>query len=261
MKLPWQADLPLWAALAEPPRAETDADLRRILLGDQLIHYRLRRARRRTIGLTIDQRGLRVGAPTRASLAEVEALLRKHADWVVAKLDVWKNRPVAEAAALFDGLHFPLLGASACLRLQEGRNRSEWSVTDGDQPLLTLTHDSAPAITRLFEKALCARAATVFAERLAAYCSEFSITPPPLRLTAARTRWGSCSNHSGIRLNWRLIHAPLRLVDYVVAHELAHLKQMNHTPAFWSEVERMYPEWRAARAALREFGRTLPRYV
>ena len=96
---------------------------------------------------------------------------------------------------------------------------------------------------------------------MADFCGRFAIAPPPLSLTSARTRWGSCSRRSGIRLNWRLIHAPLPLIDYVLAHELAHLKEMNHTARFWTEVGRLYPDWQVARRDLRSFGETLPRFA
>ena len=81
--------------------------------------------------------------------------------------------------------------------------------------------------------------------------------PPPLSLSSARTRWGCCSA-SGIRLNWRLIHLPLDLVDYVVAHELAHLREMNHSARFWAEVARLCPDWRERRAALKKHGGEIP---
>jgi hypothetical protein len=79
-----------------------------------------------------------------------------------------------------------------------------------------------------------------------------------VRLSSARTRWGSCSSRSGIRLHWRLIHLPPALIDYVVAHEVAHLLEMNHSPRFWAVVERLYPDWRAARADLRKAAAGLP---
>jgi predicted metal-dependent hydrolase len=79
-----------------------------------------------------------------------------------------------------------------------------------------------------------------------------------VRLSSARTRWGSCSARSGIRLHWRLIHCPPALIDYVVAHEVAHLVEMNHSPRFWAVVGSLYPDWSAARLRLHEAARTLP---
>ena len=110
----------------------------------------------------------------------------------------------------------------------------------------------------VLEKALRDKARCVFAERLAHYVPQLGVPPPPLRLSAARTRWGSCSHRGGISLNWRLILMPLPVVDYVVAHELAHLKEMNHSPGFWSVVQQLCPDWRARRLELRQLARRIP---
>ena len=265
MKFPWQAELPFWGERADPPsRSLAGSELRRIALGDRVIHYALRRGRRRTIGLTIDHHGLRVAAPTRAAMGEVDALIRKHAAWVVEKLDAWRDRPAVVTTPLVDGLHFPLLGVSACLSVTSGRNAFFWHLPPvelSSAAVLEIRLSDAAAAATVFERALRARARDIFVARMAAYCERFSITPPTLRLTSARTRWGSCSRLSGIRLNWRLVHAPGDLIDYVIAHELAHLKEMNHTPRFWSEVERLYPDWKRARQELRRFGDQLPRFA
>jgi predicted metal-dependent hydrolase len=134
---------------------------------------------------------------------------------------------------------------------------------DPETANLSLQLESREASTApaLLERALRARALDCFGGRMTMCCERFAIHAPALRLTSARTRWGSCSRASGVRINWRLVHAPVGLVDYVVAHELAHLKEMNHTPRFWAEVERLCPDWRVARDALRRFGDTLPRYA
>lgn len=258
MKFPWQTELPLWSGHADASaRPLAGSECRRIALGDRIVHYTLRRGRRRTIGLTIDQRGLRVGAPPRAPMGEVEALIRKHAAWVIEKLDAWRERPAATATPLVEGLQFSLLGGLARLSVTSGRNAFFWH-----EPIehvapevgLELRLAEGTAAVAVFERALRERAKRVFAERMADFCTRFGMAPPILRLTSARTRWGSCSHLSGIRLNWRLIHAPLDLIDYVLAHELAHLKEMNHTPRFWSEVARLYPEYQDARQRLRVFG-------
>lgn len=264
MKLPWQVELPLWGERADPaPRPAVAGELRRIALGDRIVHYTLRRGRRRTIGLTIDQRGLRVGAPPRAPMGEVEALIRQHAAWVIEKLDAWRDRPAAAVIPLVEGLRFPLLGTSAQLSVSVGRNGFFWHAPIDEvapEVGLELRLSDPAAAPAVFERALRVRAHEIFAPRMADFCARFAIAPPLLRLTSARTRWGSCSRQSGVRLNWRLVHAPVELIDYVIAHELAHLKEMNHTARFWTEVERLYPDWQAARQRLRAFGDHLPRF-
>ena len=112
----------------------------------------------------------------------------------------------------------------------------------------------------MLEKALRDKARTVFAERLALHAPRLGVAVPPLRLSSARTRWGSCSHHGGIVLNWRLVFMPLPVIDYVVCHELAHLKEMNHSPRFWSVVEQLCPDWRARRLELRQHGKLVASY-
>ena len=248
-----QLELALFRDPAERPSA--DARGAAVLLGERLIPYELRRSRRRTIGLTIDHRGLRVGAPLRASVREVEKLIHQHQDWVLGKLEEWRQRQVQTAVSVSDGMSLPLLGEAISVRITAGPARISW--IDGHLQLcLPEAKDPRP----LLEKALKARARTLFAERLDHYAPLLGVAAPPLALSSARTRWGSCSRVSGIRLNWRLIHFPLAVVDYVVAHELGHRREMNHSPRFWSVVERLYPDYQQARAELKRLAQTLPRW-
>jgi predicted metal-dependent hydrolase len=134
-------------------------------------------------------------------------------------------------------------------------SRQRWLFSD---PKLHLFVPPAVGARVVLEKALREKARLVFTERLARYAPQLGVAMPPLRLSAARTRWGSCSHHGGIALNWRLILMPLPVVDYVVSHELAHLREMNHSPRFWSVVEQLCPDWRARRLELRELARQIP---
>ena len=229
-----------------------------IALGERIVPYVLRRAKRRTIGLSIDHRGLRVGAPRQAALREVEALILRHGDWVAQKLDAWRSRQALEALTIADGVRLPLLGRSLEIRLALGGNRALWN--EHDQPTLTLCLRTPDDAGRQLEKALREKARALFAERLAHYAPILALPVPPLALSAARTRWGSCSLKSGIRLNWRLIHFPLDIVDYVVAHELAHLREMNHSPRFWAVVGQIFPDYKTARAELRKLAAHCPRW-
>lgn len=263
---PLQAELPLWDAVSAAPEtphpthppSPRDGELRRLVLGERVVHYTLRRGRRRSIGLTIDQRGLRVGAPARATLAEIETLIRKHADWVAKHLDTWRLKQVPPAVGIESGAVIPVQGLPRSLRIEPaGRDSFLWD-TQGHLVLLSARPDHRVA---LLERALHQRAREVFSERLHLYAPKLGVIVPPMHLSNARTRWGSCSRRTGIRLHWRLIHAPLDLIDYVVCHELAHLREMNHTVRFWAEVEKIYPNWQAARKALRGFADTLPRFA
>lgn len=237
------------------PAAAPEA-ARSIVIDGQTVAYQLRRSARRTIGLAIDHRGLRVGAPARARLGDIESLIRQHGQWVLDKLAAWRQRPAPTKLEIADGTVIPLLG-SECVIALTPLGRARWQF--GPQTLYL--HPSATtSAAQLLEKALRDKARAVFAERLAVYAPRLGVAVPPLRLSSARTRWGSCSHHGGISLNWRLVFMPLPVVDYVVCHELAHLKEMNHSPRFWSVVEQLCPEWRTRRLELRQQGKLVASY-
>jgi len=241
------------------PRLQTEASAtatRSIALAGQQIPYHLRRSRRRTIGLTIDQRGLRVGAPLQARLGDIENLILQHGQWVLDKLADWRTRSAVEKPVLADGTVIFALNSPLTVTITPG-SRQRW-LFSGDK--LHLFVPPAVAANVVLEKALRDQARRVFSERLAHFAPALGVAAPPLRLSSARTRWGSCSHHGGISLNWRLIFMPLAVVDYVVAHELAHLREMNHSPRFWSVVEQLCPDWRARRLELRQLGRQVPQF-
>lgn len=234
-----------------PPEAPAPKT-RHLQLGSRIVAYELRTGRRR-LSMTIDERGLRIGAPRLLPLAEIEAFVRTHADWVLEKLDEHATRTTPRHLAIRDGATIPYLGGEARVRVTVGGNRALW---DGD--VLTLAARPGMSLDALARRGLQRRALELFGERLAVIAAAGGIAPPPLALSSARTRWGSCSRATGIRLNWRLIHLPLALIDYVAAHELAHLAEMNHSPRFWSEVERLFPDWREARRELKTRAASIP---
>jgi len=225
---------------------------RHLVLQGRIVAYALRRDRRR-LALHIDERGLRVGAPRVFPLADIEAFIQTHADWVVRKLDEFSNRTTLRHLPIHDGAELPLLGETVRIWVTAGGNRGYWK--EGE---LWLAARPAADLAALARRALQRRALEVFQPRIAAAATQLGVATPALALSSARTRWGSCSTHSGIRLNWRLIHLPLPLVDYVIAHEVAHLLEMNHSPRFWAQVAILCPEWRSARALLKQQGTDLP---
>lgn len=238
-------------------KAAEGESIRTLRLDGQVLSYALRRTRRRRIGLYIDHRGLRVGAPHRVSLGEIESLIRQHGDWVVKKLEECHNRPATPVLTLTDGLQLPLLGTRLTLRLATGNNRALWNES-GPLPTLTLCLRTPADAARVLENALREKARPLFGERLAHYARQLGVSPPPLALSSARTRWGSCSRKTGIRLNWRLIYFPPHLIDYVVAHELSHLREMNHSPRFWAVVGTLFPDYPDARRELKDRSRECP---
>lgn len=248
MSLPLFDQLSLFFSPPAPPPARK----RHIQLGSRIVEYALRQAPRRRLSLNIDERGLRVAAPRTISIAEIETFIHGNADWVLAKLDEYASR-TQRHLTIRDGQRLPLLGTEVEIRVVSGANRIRWH-EDG---ALVLEARADADLDALARRALQRRAHELFAQRIAHYGRHVARPIPPLSLSSARTRWGSCSATS-IRLNWRLVHLPLDLIDYVVAHELAHLEQMNHSPRFWAVVERLYPDFKAARAGLKQRTAEIP---
>lgn len=239
--------------LVLPPAA--DEALRHIVLGQQVVSFRLLRSRRRTLSMTVDRRGLRVGAPLRVPLREIEDFLRSNGQWVLRKIEDWQAAIRQHRFVVADGARLPVLGAQWSLRLEEGRAAASW---DEAACRIDLRCPARIEPRLVLGGALRRRALALFEQRAAVLARPLQRPLPRIGLSNAQTRWGSCSSKTGLRFNWRLIHLPLALVDYVVAHELAHLLEMNHSWRFWNVVAALYPDYAAARRALRDEALTLP---
>ncbi|MDB5917365.1 MAG: metal-dependent hydrolase [Massilia sp.] len=251
------------STLPAPPRAPDAPPLRRIQLGPHALDYELRRSTRRSIGFMIDDDGLRVTAPRRISLAEIDNAIRAKQRWILTKLHERGERRALRREKppmqWIDGAALPYMGGDITLRLQPaGRSHCVFDPALGE---LCVGVVDGLAEWQLQERVriwLQAQAKRVFAERLAVYAARLGVSYSSMTLSSAGTRWGSCTVDGSIRLNWRLIHFSLPLIDYVVAHELAHLLEMNHSPRFWAKVESVYPDYDGAKAALRKRSQELP---
>jgi predicted metal-dependent hydrolase len=249
--------------LPSPPRSPDAPPLRRIQLGSHALDYQLRRSTRRSIGFMIDDDGLRVTAPRRVTLAEIDNAIRAKQRWILAKLHERGERRALRQqkppVQWVDGAELPFMGGAITLRLQPAA-RSH-CIFDPEQRELAIGVVPELAEWQLQERVrlwLQAEAKRVFTERLEVYAPRLGVSYSSLTLSSAGTRWGSCTVGGSIRLNWRLIHFSLPLIDYVVAHELAHLREMNHSPRFWATVGSVYPDYDGAKAALRKHSQELP---
>jgi predicted metal-dependent hydrolase len=255
--------VPPKVTLPTPPRAPDAPPLRRIQLGPHSLEFELRRSSRRSIGFMIDDDGLRVTAPKRITLAEIDNAIRAKQRWILTKLgERGERRALREEkppVAWVDGAQLPFLGADITLRLVPATRSS--CVFDSEQRVLTVGVVPGLSEWQLKERVrlwFCDEAKKLFAERLDVYAEKLGVSYASMALSSAGTRWGSCTVGGAIRLNWRLIHFSLPLIDYVVAHELAHLLEMNHSPRFWAQVGSVYPDYDGAKLALRKRSQELP---
>jgi predicted metal-dependent hydrolase len=214
-------------------------DLMRLPLGDGHVDYMLvRRRGRRGVALKVDGHGLTVSAPSSWPLARIEAAVRESERWIVRKVTEWSTRRVP-TMSWSEGSRLPWLGAGLELQLARGR-RTMASALPG--VLRVITRDGSEqairrAVTAWYRKA----AREVLVPRVHELAARAGIAPPNVIISSALARWGSCNSRREVRLAWRLVKAPRELIDYVICHELAHLRHMNHSAAFWAEVERQLP--------------------
>ena len=225
------------------------------IIDGHAINYILHRSHgRRRISLSVDQRGLRVGAPQRASLREIESVLRDHARWVMHKLADWNSKR-APARRWETGETVAYLGLPLKLAVEQGASEARVTTTHLH---IRAPELSAAAVAALVKHWLRTQALAHFHQRIEHFRSHITLDTVALRLSNARTRWGSCHASGRISLSWRMIHLPQHLIDYVVVHELAHMREMNHSPRFWAVVGGVIPDYTARR---REIHREAHRYL
>lgn len=224
---------------------------RAALLAGKHITYTLKRSsKRRSIGLRIDDRGLTVSMPLRASESWLHSVLQDKANWVVEKLDGWQSRK-PQAMCWKEGEFIPYLGEQLTLRIRQSLFAAP-AQRRGKELWLFVADDSDTVhIEQLVSHWYRQQAEPLFVERVAHYAPLLNVMPRIVKLSAAKTQWGSCTARGTVRVNEQLIRLPLRLIDYVVVHELAHLREMNHSAAFWSVVETACPNYTKLRRELK----------
>jgi predicted metal-dependent hydrolase len=251
------------------PRATREA-----LLGEVRVAYAFTRGARRTIGFVIGVDGLSVRAPRWVALGDVDQAVRDKAGWILRKLAETRQRHERIEAARIDwhdGTVLPFLGRSVMVRLDPSRptGRGGGGATLDDAPpgdaaaprvlRLALASDAAPEFIRDATRAwLMRQARRLFIDRLDHFAPRIGVQWKQLGLSNASTRWGSASSTGAIRLHWRLMHFPPDVIDYVVVHELSHLRVMDHSPRFWATVAAVMPDYAALRRQLKD--ETVPRW-
>ena len=235
--------------VADDPRV-AHGTLRRVLLAGQAVDYRLIRARRRSIGMEVHFEGLTVRAPRWVTLRDIDAALVERAAWILRALAEWRaRRRDVMPRAWVSGATIAFRGAALTLALFPARQPA----VDADLFHVTVRHPNAHDERQIAD---CVRAwlrdqaTTLVAARVAHYVQRVSTRMPLVRLSNARSEWGSCNAKGEIRLNWRLVQLPPPLAEYVVAHEVAHIVELNHSRRFWALVESLLPGHSALREQL-----------
>ena len=246
---------------------------RQVMLDGRLVAYELKRGKRRSIGFCVGNDGLAVSAPKWVALFEIDQAVRAKSRWILKKLADTRERNQQTESARIDwveGACFPFLGAPVQIVLEPGpgMHQGPHQVKHRGQAFLDDSPESAQTVRMLriklpanappehIEQAaqawLMQQARHVFTARLDFFAPLLGVHWCKLGLSNAATRWGSASSSGAIRLNWRLVHFRQEVVDYVVVHELSHLRFMDHSPRFWATVESVLPGHAALRQQLKK---------
>ena len=227
-------------------------------MGEHLLEYRLLRSKRRSIGFLIDDDGLRITAPKWVTVGEIENAIREKQRWILTKLNERRQRSARRLQPQMqwcDGATLPYLGGHVTLRILAAQATGIAYDDTARELLISLPPEAAEQqLKDRVQGWLQLEAKRIFAERLPVYAEKLGVAYRSFALSSATTQWGSCTVEGKIRLNWRLVHFALPMIDYVIAHELSHLREMNHSPRFWATVQSIFPEFQEAKRVLRESG-------
>ena len=230
--------------------------------GGKVIEYTVRRSRKRkkTIEIRLDH-GVLVAAPLRTAPERIRQVVLQRAGWIVRKSAEEVLHPRRKEFVCGESLSY--LGREAPVFVECTRGRrvavgfEDWGFRIA-VPTGLEGEERRSAIERAVVSWYRARAGEHLADCVERWSKVASLTPEEILVRDQRRRWGSCSTDGTIRFNWRIVMAPPELMDYLVLHELVHLRIRNHSPAFWSEMARLMPDCKARRSNLREIG---PRLV
>jgi predicted metal-dependent hydrolase len=213
------------------------------------------RSKRRTLGLEIasDAR-LIVRAPSRASMRDIHRAVSEKLPWILEKQRLTRERSSRAVNKQFvDGEMFMFLGRE--YRLSVVRELSRPFDFDGNG--FFAREEGLASIKDIFTEWYRLKAFEIIESRARYYADKHCLRYGRIRISNAGKRWGSCGHNGTINFSWRLVMAPMMVVDYVVAHELAHLVERNHRSRFWAKVREIFPKYREAAAWLREDGGSL----
>ncbi|MDD5308617.1 MAG: SprT family zinc-dependent metalloprotease [Deltaproteobacteria bacterium] len=225
-----------------------------VRFGSTAIRYRIRRSRRvKTVAVTVDPReGVQLTAPEGVAVDRLDGIVRRKARWIISKLRLNSELPPSPREFV-SGETFTYLGRQYRLKVHRVAGpevavslRQGWFVVEGA---------GADRIRAALVVWYRRHAASRLPERVAFWARKIGVPAPEVLIREQDKRWGSCDSQGRVRFNWRIVQAPMRLVDYVVAHELTHLVHRSHTAAFWTLLGKVMPDYEERRRVLGEFGR------
>jgi predicted metal-dependent hydrolase len=248
--------MPLRALLFRRPTPEPQAIS---VAFDQAVYLvrirRNRQARRYTLRIHAVTREVVLTMPTRGSMKEAKEFAQKHGGWIAARLS-----RLPEAAPFAHGVVVPLRGTPHRIVHRRNTRGTVWTETDADGENLLCVAGEAPHINRRLTTYLKKEARRDLAAASRHHAEQIGVKIKRITVRDQSSRWGSCSSSGVLSYSWRLILAPPDVLDYLAAHEVAHLVEMNHSTRFWRLLARMSPSMKQAKVWLDVHGTDLHRY-
>jgi predicted metal-dependent hydrolase len=228
------------------------------LQNGETISYLLERRPRRTVGLKITESGLVVHAPKRIFAFQLNQILQEKSRWILNKLQAREANHI-EKLEWIDGEHLLYLGNDIQLSISLDNTNKKPILYENKLKLTALQSNIHAGCWHMVIQWYKQQAKLDFSRRLEILAAKLGVATPPLTLSNAQSRWGSCNNRGEVRLSWRLLQAPPHIINYVICHELAHLKQMNHSAKFYAVLESLFPNYKAAEKELKTLSPQLHR--
>lgn len=236
-----------------------------IQFGKENIPYELTWSnKRKTLGISVHDDNVLVTAPFGTSKELINAVLYKKAPWIRKQLlDYTKINPYSEKKAFISGEKLHYLGRSYRLKVlkDDAIKTAVFKFYRGTffatVPASLQESQYRDALYPLYKEWIITKANSFVQERYLRFCSKLGETPTQIQIKEQNKRWGSCTPEGKVLLNWRIFLAPTSIVDYVLAHELAHLKYMDHSPQFWNTIKILLPEYEDKKEWLRMNGKQL----
>jgi len=236
----------------------------KITYGNQTFEYTIIRKNNKSITIKVNNEGkITITCPSFIKESEIYELVMKKADWIIGKLKLIEDKTSqAKEVEFISGEHLLYMGEKHMLEIHEIEDKKGYVRLSGEK-----IEAYVPSMLKNIEKKDYIRALLIhwykyqarekFVERTNLYGSKLKLYPKSIRVKGQKTLWGSCSSKENINFNWRLIMAPLAILDYVVVHELCHLKERNHSSRFWALVESIVPDYKEKRKWLKDNGMSL----
>lgn len=215
---------------------------------------RVATARRFTLRVSAATRHATLTMPLRSNFHQAADFAQRHSGWIAARLT-----RLADEIVIMPGSEIPFRGRLHLIIQSEKKRGTVWIEEHGSAPLLYVAGDPDHAGRRL-KDFLKKQARLALDHAVRRYSDQLGLSARGIALKDTKSRWGSCSADGRLNFSWRLIFAPPEILDYLAAHEVAHLKEMNHSRRFWALVRMLYPEYRQAELWLKQNGMTLHRY-